>query len=167
MPRKSKKPVRKHSLPLMGIRNRMNTPAIGRAAPSSLPLMGIRNEVRRLEDELQKANSLPLMGISTSLPLMGISTSLPLMGISTSLPLMGISTSLPLMWSRYCGRDDCTSHYPSWGSETSAWRTPRSVTAAHYPSWGSENCVVRENPMILPFLTTPHGDQKRAGSPHR
>ena len=102
-----------------------------------------------------------------------------------SLPLMGIGNP-----SRsWCTPGATITHYPSWGSETSAglfgWTGPStslplmgignpvasnagvSISGAHYPSWGSETAVAvvrTEKPFAL---ITPHGDRKLRESQRR
>ena len=56
-----------------------------------------------------------------------------------------------------------TSHYPSWGSETSTTISPwkHSSRPAHYPSWGSETAPGLALPRSRSWLLiTPHGDRK-------
>ena len=148
---------RQRSLPLMGIRNRgapsWPTP---RFTLCSLPLMGIRNSRSASVRRLRPSISLPLMGIrNTPRPVVVH----PARELTTphgdQKPWAGLCLTCP----------KSTTHYPSWGSETSA--PPPDVVldrSSHYPSWGSETSE-RIGLSVGPdsvALTTPHGDQKQA-----
>ena len=165
-----------NSLPLMGIRNRrrnhaersqhpLTTPhgdqerreptgSRRRASTAHYPSWGSGTRVAEIADELDMI-SLPLMGIRNKISVGAVHDL-----VVDSLPLMGIrNTALPEM-----SAADLPTHYPSWGSGTGATAMrERPPDRAHYPSWGSGTGRAAHAAAGDGWLTTPHGDQERAG----